>query len=187
MAIVKALQLQRGLVIFTAHIHPECDLTPVAAFKKFLKRGDWILSEHGVYYPNFWDSIADSSMFIIGIQRTYSYNRVIVVCLTPPDISGRTLGEFVYLPFNKHEVSVSPARTDGGFRDSYMVGSNPYSEAAAKRHTVSKRIYNLHRVIDNHSVIAGTSVYFLEGICPPLCLLDQNIFGCVFGIEFEVD
>ena len=40
-----------------------------------------------------------------------------IVCPTPPDVPGSTPGEFAYLLFNKREVSVSPARMDGGFRD----------------------------------------------------------------------
>ena len=110
-----------------------------------------------------------------------------VVFPTPLDVPGRTLGEFAYLPFNKHEVIVSPARTDGCFRDLCMVGSDPYSKATTTGCMVSKRIYNLHRVTDNHSITAGTQVYSLEGICPPLCSPNQNIFGCVFGIEFKLD
>ena len=68
-----------------------------------------------------------------------------------------------------------------------MVASDPCSEAADKGRTVSKTIYNLHRVGDNNSVTAGTGIYSLEGICPPLCSPSQNIFGCVFDIEIDID
>ena len=89
-AIIKALQSQQGPMIFVAHIHPEC-ITQVTAFKKSLKRGGWILSEHDIYYPNFGDSIACSAMFIISIKCTCSHNRAPIICPTPPTISGRTL------------------------------------------------------------------------------------------------
>ena len=140
MAIIKALQLKKDIVIFTAHIHPECDPTPVTAFKKSLKQGGWILSKHDVYYPDFGDSVADSAMLIMGIQRTCSQYNMPIVCPTPPDVPGSTPGEFAYLLFNKREVSVFPARMDGNFHDSYLVASYPCSETAAKGHTVSKRI-----------------------------------------------
>ena len=93
-SIIKALQCQQGLVVFTATIHPEWDLTPVTAFKNSLKHGGWILSDHNIYYPNFGDSIADSAMFIMGVQRTCSQYNIPIICPIPPAVSGRNLWEF---------------------------------------------------------------------------------------------
>ena len=114
-------------MIFVAHIHPECEITPIAAFKKSLKRGGWTLYEHYIFYPNFGDSVADSAMFIIGIQRTFSNNKAPILCPTPtpPAVTGRTLWEFTYLLFNLREICVFPARTDIGFPESSMVASDP--------------------------------------------------------------
>jgi hypothetical protein len=154
-AIIKALQLQRGMMIFIAHVHPECDITPITAFKGTLKRGGWSLSEHYVYYPNFGDSVADSAMFIIGVQRACSSSKAPIVCPTPPAVAGKKLGDFAYLPFNLREMCVSPASTDASFSQSGMVASDPCSEAAAKGRTVSKRIYNLHRVAMRQSKRRG--------------------------------
>ena len=185
-AIVRALQTQRRLQIFVAHVHPDCDHAPITSFRRSLTRTGWILSSTDVYFPQFGDSIADGAQFIIGLHRTASSNHDRILLPTPPPSKPSPLAQFVYAPFNRRDYALSPARLNPAFKDSGLTASAPTPSTSTRTSLRQERAYNIHRPSDDPGITAGTGVYFDTGLCPPFCGPNTNLFGCSFGIEFSI-
>lgn len=185
-SIVRALQSKRGLQVFVAHVQADCDELHVEAFVRSTSRYGWTVTRQRLYYPDFGDSIADSSTFLFGVHRSTSESRAAVQLPTPPAAEPKKLADFVYPPFNQLPMCVSPARTETGFADQQLHASDPIVAETHLRTSRARRIYNLHRPGDNASITAGAGVYSLDGLCPPFSSPNANIFGSTFGIEVSV-
>ena len=82
-------------------------------------------------------------------------------------------------------MCVSPACTDSGFPQSYLIASDPCSEVSARGPTLTNHIYNLHCINSNIFSVAGTGIYLLNVIWSPIRLPNQLISGCAYGIKYN--
>ena len=138
-------------------------------------------------YPSFGDSIDDTAHFIIGVNKLATRVHYPVVVLPPPLSTSWGLAQFIHLPFNRCEFLLSPLRHDAAFTDFAVTSHTSIPTVAIGNSTQSKRIYNLVRHHDYAAMSAGSGVYSLDGLCPPLESPNQNAFWSSFGIEFSLN
>jgi len=144
------------------------------------------MNDNSIDYAAFGDSVCDSALFIIGVNRSSTAIHQAITVPHPPAQSPQVLAEFLYAPFNRQELSVSPSRHDPEFAGFPATATLPIATDASLRTVHAKRIYNIRRTSDTSGITAGSGVYSVDGICPPFSPPNPNLFGSSFGIEFSV-
>jgi hypothetical protein len=76
----------------------------------------------------------------------------------------------------------------GSNPDVKIIASTPKPGATATvSRPSSKTLYNLHQDNSDTSIVIGSSVLSLNGLCPIFCAeRNDNLFGHYFGIEFKI-
>ena len=186
-ALVRTLRSKRNLQVFWAFIHPSCDMALAKSFRRSTGRAGWLISSTDVYFPQFGDSLAEGSTVYVGVHRGCTANHDNIRIAFPPPTVPKPLASFLYTPFNNKTHAVSLARSHADFASTGCLASAPPPPATSMHQYREKRLYLLHRSGDNTHVAAGSGVYDTDGLCPPLCSPNTNIFGGNFGIEFQDD
>ena len=142
------------------------------------------LSSREVSYQDIGDSIADSCTIIIAIHSSCASNVEPITLKTPPSVTPRPIGAFVWEPFNRIEHSLSHGRDDEEFDSKKMITTIPKPVASAQSRGVMIK-YHLHHADSDATILAGSSVLSSGGLCPPLeSCPNRNLFQQFFGIEF---
>ena len=123
----------------------------------------------------------------MGVHKDYRKCITPAMAPVPPTIPPKPLVNYIYQPFNKREFATSPSRDHDTFKQSGMIASDPLPSGQHTAIGQSIPLYNLHRLSDNISVTAGSTVYSTDGLCPAHPSANNNLFGLTFGIEFACD
>jgi len=97
------------------------------------------------------------------------------------------LAAFIHAPFNVVTYATSKGRLEADFSDGGFSHSLPGAGSSSDHQYRPIRLYNIHRAMDNRNVEAGSGVYDLDGLCPPLTCPTSNTFCDKFGVEFTVE
>ena len=184
-AIIRTLRAKRGTQIFWVFIHPSCDMGLAKLFRRSTSRTGWIISSTTIYFPDFGDSIADNTTVYVGIHKGCTSNHTAINVAFPPQIAPQPLASFLYEPFNVKPHAVSLSRYHADFTDGGCVASDPPPSNTPTQAHRAKKNYLLHRPGDNTNISCGAGVYDTAGICPPFCSPNTNIFGSLFGVEYD--
>ena len=179
-----ALREKRRLSIFVVHVHKECDTGRIAWFSLRCCSAGWFITTVNVCFPDIGDCVDDRDTFGIGVHRLSMPKCEPIACPTPP-CSDAKIADFLYKPFDKEELSVCPGKDSPIFQSTGFTSLKPLVQAAPSRRQSVVCLYNVHRVSDDPSVSAGTGVFSVDGLCPPLDHPSCNIFDRSFGIEFQ--
>eukprot|EP00956_Cyclotella_meneghiniana_P037713 scaffold143282_cov76-Cyclotella_meneghiniana.AAC.4 len=193
-SIINELHSLPGLSLFVAVVHPDHDARAVTRFQTALSQLGWILSSTQAYYPDFGDSVADSTQFVIGV---HSLSDSVVEPLqvpVPPPSCPAPIGAYVWVPFNSREYAISYAKDSPSFGSS--LGNNDpdaslqlsdIKTGPSPSHLLySSALYALHRQGSDPSIQCGATVQCLNHLCPPfISAKTNNIFQHHFGIEFQ--
>jgi hypothetical protein len=110
-----------------------------------------------------------------------------------PPIPSQTIARYIWVLFNtpKHAVSYgngNPLFNLYAMNDTGLPPMKACPPSDAQQSLVPLDIqisYNLHRKHDNPSILPGTSVVKVDGLCPEFnAHKNTNLFGHHFGIEF---
>jgi hypothetical protein len=118
---------------------------------------NWKVSSREVSYQDIGDSIADSCTIIIAIHSSCASNVEPITLKTPPSVTPRPIGAFVWEPFNRIEHSLSPGRDDEEFDSKKMITTIPKPIASQQSRGVTVK-YHLHRANSDATILAGSSV-----------------------------
>ena len=144
----------------------------------------WKLSSREVSYQDIGDSIADSCTIIIAIHSSCASNVEPITLKTPPSVTPKPIGAFVWEPFNRIEHSLSHGRDDREFDNKKMITTIPKPVASAQSRGIMIK-YHLHRADSDATILAGSSILSSGGLCPPFeSCPNRNLFQQFFGIEF---
>ena len=103
---------------------------------------------------------------------------------TPPSVTPRPIGAFIWKPFNRIEHSLSHGRDNKEFDSKKMIATIPKPVASQQSCGVTIK-YHLHRADSDATILAGSSVLSSGGLCPPFeSCPNRNLFKQFFGIEF---
>ena len=106
---------------------------------------------------------------------------------TPPSVTPRPIGAFIWKPFNRIEHSLSHGRDNKEFDSKKMIATIPKPVASQQSCGVTIK-YHLHRADSDATILAGSSVLSPGGLCPPFeSCPNRNLFQQFFGIEFIHD
>jgi hypothetical protein len=136
LSIIAQLCLIRSLSIVVAVVIPDHDGRSISAFTRGLTAANWKLSSREVSYQEIGDSIADSCTIIIAIHSSCASKVEPITLKTPPSVTPRPIGAFVWEPFNRIEHSLSHGRDDKEFDSKKNDNNNP---EAGCRCAVSRR------------------------------------------------
>jgi hypothetical protein len=187
LSIIAQLPLIRSLSIVVAVVIPDHNGRSISAFTRGLTAANWKVSLREVLYKDIGNSIADSCTIIIAIHSSCSSNVTPITLKTPPSVTPRPIGSFIWEPFNWIKHSLSPSHNDYGFDSANMIATIPKLIAGQQSRGVMIK-YHLHRANSNATILAGSSVLSSGGLCPPFeSCPNQNLFQQFFGIEFIHD
>ena len=106
----------------------------------------------------------------------------------PPPIRPWPLGHYLWEPFNRPEHSVCLAHNDEDFcrQDVRFTATNPPDGTPIPPGVIVK--YYIHGHGLDESVLYGAAVVLVNGMCAPFDTnANRNMFGHLFGIEFNFD
>ena len=194
-SIVTELRTARHLSLFVAFVHPDHDGRAVSLFTKSLERNHWLISDETISFPSLGDSVVGRMRLVIGIHSETESNASTLRIPTPPASNPAPIARYLWKSFNKIEHACSYARSSPQFhQDLHSSDSPSLFEATTPKTNESstgpgvKVLYNLLRRDADHSITTGSSVVSTSNLCPSFTpCKSQNIFGHLFGIEFEVD
>jgi len=84
---------------------------------------------------------------------------------TPPSVTPKPIGAFVWEPFNRSEHSLSHGRNDDEFDSEKMIITIPKPVASAQSRGIVIK-YHLHHADSDATILAGSSVLSSGGLCP---------------------
>ncbi len=181
------LRLIQSLSIFVAVVSPDHDGRSINTFTRGLTAANWKLSSGEVSYQDIGDSIANSCTIIIAIHSSCASNVEPITLNTLPSVTPKSIGAFVWEPFNRIKHSLSHGRDDDKFDSEKMIITIPKPVASVQSRGVVIK-YHLHRANSDATILAGSSVLSSGGLCPPFeSCPNRNLFQQFFGIEFIHD
>eukprot|EP00956_Cyclotella_meneghiniana_P034897 scaffold109224_cov64-Cyclotella_meneghiniana.AAC.3 len=180
--------------MFVAFVHPDHDGRVVSHAIKTLASQDWVISDTSIYYPDFGDSVSDTTRCIIGVHA--DTDSIVSKCeiVTPPPSNAPPLSTFLWAPFNRRQYAVSLSRSNPAFNalsssddnPSTLVASDPKHGPAQPYSHSSKCLYCLHQRNSDTTIQAGSQVMSKDHLCPPFnSVSTENLFRHHFGIEFR--
>ena len=126
------------------------------------------------------------SCHVITAVHSSSASMVDPLLLTrPPPVPPRSLGEFLWEPFNQpeHAISLTHDDADFGKQEKPLTASSPASTQDNSTGIIIK--YSLHHPNSDSSILVGSEVISANGLCPAYnACPNLNIFQHHFGIEF---
>jgi hypothetical protein len=146
LSIIAQLRLIRSLSIVVAIVIPDHDGHSISAFTRGLTAANWKLSSREVSYQDIGDSIVDSCTIIIAIHSSCASNVEPITLKTPPSVTPKPIGAFVWEPFNRIEHSLKK-----------MITTIPKPVASVQSRGVMIK-YHLHRADSDTTILAGSSV-----------------------------
>ena len=156
-------------------------------FRRAVSRTGWMVSTTPVYFLDLGDSVADHSTMFVGVHKGCGEVTKPIKIAFAPLTAPRPMASFLYPPFNKRTHAVSLSRHHMDFGNSGCTASVATVSATPTNLHRAKRIYQLHRHGDNTDISAGAGIYDVDGLCPPFCAPDSNLFASTFGVEFTQD
>ncbi len=127
---------------------------------------DWKLLLREVSYQDISNSIADSCTIIIAIHLSCASKVEPIMLKTPPSVTPRPIGAFIWEPFNRIEHFLSHGRDDKEFDSRKMITTIPKLVASAQSCGIMIK-YHLHCSDSDATILAGSSVLSSGGLCPP--------------------
>ena len=200
-SIIGELRKLRSLSIVLVFVHPDHDGRVLTKFQKALRINGWITSSQVVAFPDCGDSIDGQCSVILAVHNSTDSNALPISLKQPPQVPPSPIAPFIWTPFNQTTNVVSFGKDDKAFNssivDNEFTGSNPdikmiaSTPKAGATTTVSRpssqTLYNLHCNSSIESIVIGSSVLSLNGLCPVFCAeKNDNLFGHYFGIEFKI-
>ncbi len=194
--IVRQLHIIRSLSLVVAFVHPDHDGRSVTnAFVKRLSADGRIFLDTSVdYYSVCDDTIPGVLRLIVGVHSNTEEPCRAFELITPPPTPPRPLARFLWARFNQPDHALSYADGDKSF-NLHAVYENELSPVRVSpvnertQVTLQKGVLNkyfLHHAQDNPSIVAGSAVIGIDGLCPPFNPTNNsNLFGHYFGIEFQ--
>jgi hypothetical protein len=184
--ILQSFQRNSNLHIFVLHL-PSCfQYSITSKFIANCTKSNWhIFKEHFVF-PFMGDCVDDNATFLIGVQKA--------VCFSEPDFSiprppvlPCPFAPHINKPYNRVEYSISdqPGSELFDSDNSYFDKVNP-DPINATQHT-SHSLYHLVPKTISTPTLAGSQVCDSAFPAPKLNPPNFNIFGYLFGIQFEID
>jgi hypothetical protein len=187
LSIIAQLCLIRLLSTIVAVVIADHDGRSISAFTRGLTAANWKVLSREVSYQDIGDSIANSCTIIIAIHSFCASNVEPITLKTPPSVTPRPIGAFVWEPFNRIEHSLSPGRDDEEFDSKKMITTIPKPIASQQSCGVTVK-YHLHHANSDATILAGSSVLSSGGLCPPFeSCPNRNLFQQFFGIKFIHD
>jgi hypothetical protein len=189
-SIISQLWQMCNLNIIIAIVHPDNNGLSVKTFTTKLKSNGWVVSSSDVSYPDLGDSIAGSCRLILGIHLSCAASvEPLLLLKHPPAIPSCPLARFIWEPFNQPEHSISLACDNPNFANQdgpKMTITLPKSATHNPSTVILK--YHIHRAISNESILVGSDVISVDGLCPAFnACPNSNIFQTFFGVEFHYD
>ena len=181
--IIQACRHRRSLQVFVAHLHPSTPFSVMASFRARMRDDGWLLTTVDTFFPDFGDSIDCSTRIVIGLHKTTSPSARKVLLPPPPKSTCLKIADFLYTDFNRSEYVCAYGKSSPGF-----ASENNSFRAVNPVHTpnlLSKCSYNIVRKDDPTGVVIGCGIYDTAGLAPPMSAPNRNIFGQLFGLEFE--
>jgi hypothetical protein len=185
-AIISQLRLIRLLLTIIAIIHPDHNGRSVKMFSTKLNLSSWILFSTDVQFPVLDNTIACSCCVITAVHSSCASRIKPMLLKHPPLVPPRPLGKFIWEPFNRKEHAIFLPCEDEDFKK-----QDTQLQASAQPQTLSKANgvsiwYTLRRPDTNESVIVGSEVLSLDGLCPAFnACPNPNIFQHHFGVKFH--
>ena len=192
--IVRQLHIIRSLSLVVAFVHPDHDGRSMSnAFVKRLSADGWIFHDTSVEYSVYGDTIPGTSRLIVGVHSNTEERCQAFELKTPPPTPPRPQARFIWAPFNRPDHALTYADGDKSFN---LHAVNEHELPPVRVSPVSVRTqatlpkgvlyrYFLHRAHDNPSIVAGSAVVCVDGLCPPFDpTSNSNLFGHYFGMEF---
>jgi hypothetical protein len=195
--IVTQLRIIRTLSMVVAFVHPDHDCRAVGInFTQHLHSDGWVLSDTTISFPSFGDSVPGSCRLIVAIHSNAKTDCRAFQIKTPPHIKPNPIARYIWAPFNKPELAISYSKDDTYF-NIHAVNDNglqplrastPSNAQHASSDAGTRVKYYLHRHDDNPSNLVGSAIISDIDLCPPFNpIMNSNVFGHHFGIEFKHD
>ena len=179
---MRGLQLFVMLIPSLFHIEEASD-----KFLTTLRRHGWIINEQDIDFTNVGDSIDDRCQALLGVHCTAQSTVPPLTVLTPPVTEGcKPINEFIHKPFNDMTYVISFSRSSiNQHSDSDLTAIDPIPAPPLRSQYMAKRLYDIIPKNDIGASTVGAGVYDTSHLFPPLSLDDKNIFGRLFGVEFD--
>ncbi len=196
-SIVTQLWLIWLLSIVLAFVHPDHDSRAVSnGFFQRLRKDGWVCSDTVVSYPNFGDSVSGSCRLIAAVHSNTDPSCKPIEFKTPPPTPSRWIRRFLWAPFNWPKLAISYSKDDRSFKNHAVNNSGllplrasiPTNAQQASLNPDVRHLYYLHRPDVDPSVLIGSAVVSVDGLCPPFQPMENgNLFGHYFGVKFVND
>ncbi len=102
--IISQLCLIRSFSIIVAIVHPDQDGRSVKSFQSTLKSSGWIITSTNVFYLDLGNTVAGSCFVITAVHSSSTSMVDPLLLKRPPPMLPRSLGEFLWEPFNWPEL-----------------------------------------------------------------------------------
>jgi hypothetical protein len=194
-----AIQLHaiRSLLLVVAIVHPKHDCQAVVVnFTQRLRSSGWVVTDTHIHFPHFGNLLSGTCRLILAVHSNTEEKCKPIKLLTPPQLSPRLIGRYLWAPFNRAEHAVSYSKDNKSFNN-HAVNDNGMpplrastpSDAQLASYPDGMRVkYYLHRHDDNPANLVGAAVVSTDGHCSPFNpVANTNIFGHYFGIEYICD
>ncbi len=187
LAIVTQLQLIRSLSLIVAIVIPGHDGQSVKAFIQGLTTAHWKVSSRDISYLEICNSVVDSCTVVIAIHSSFASVIKRLVLKTLPAVLPKPIASYLWEPFNQPEHSLCFGRDNNDFNKDNTAHMTVSAPKQAKTDGASHIavLYNLHCTGEDTTILAGSSVLSISGLCPPFeACPNRNLFQHFFGIKF---
>ena len=190
LAIITQLRLICLLSLIVVVVIPDHDGRSVKAFIQGLKTAHWKDSSRDTSYVEMGNSVVDSCTIITTVHSSAASAVEPLSLQTSPLVQAKPIASYLWEPFNKPEHMLCFGRDDADFNkdeSSCMIVGTPKPAESDSAPRVEVK-YNLHRVGEDTTILAGSSIISTSGLCPPFeACPNRNLFQQFFGIKFNFD
>ncbi len=162
----------------------------VKTFLHRLTTTHWKVSSQDISYLKIGNSIVDSCRVIIAVHLSSALVVEPLVLKTPPAVCPKPIALYLWESFNQPEHSLCFGRDDNDFNKddtTQMVVSVPKLDKWDGISHISIK-YNLHCAGKDATILDGSSVLSISGLCPLFeACPNRNLFQHFFEIEFPFD